>query len=117
MCFDDRQAPGQFLGVELESVVVVVGRSDCEADQFRGAQVMRPRHVDLLDEDPTGTGCSICSNQMGLSARASKTVATRSSPRRSLCWTMVPSYLILKAVLIADFHVWVERSSTAPFIA
>ena len=49
--FNQREAPGELLGVEGQGVVVVAG-SDCKADVFRGPDQKAPGHVDLSDEYP-----------------------------------------------------------------
>jgi hypothetical protein len=52
--FDDRQAPDEFLRVELEGVIVAVGGGDGKTDDFGGAELMGPDEIDLCYGDPAG---------------------------------------------------------------
>lgn len=49
--FNQGKAPGEFLGVEDQRVIVVAG-CDGEGDVFRGPDKIVPGHVDLDDEYP-----------------------------------------------------------------
>ena len=50
--FNQKETPGEFLGVEDQGVVVIAG-GDGEGDIFGKPDQIAPGHVDLSDEDPS----------------------------------------------------------------